>query len=146
MICLEYFFPKQPVHSDFESARRLRRGIIALVVAHVLIACLGMAFVSLLTFAAQFLYIAILYSVYMTLRPWILYVYMVLLGLNVLSGLFSLFLYEGASFAVYLLILVGYTFMIIKIKQDSSSFRNMSDQENSANGNFYLAEGIKHMV
>jgi len=65
----------------------------------------------------------------MTLRPWIVWLYMILLGLNIISGLFSVFLYEGASFAVYLLILVCYTFFIIKIKTDTSDFRNMTVQE-----------------
>eukprot|EP00347_Sterkiella_histriomuscorum_P020005 403339460 len=145
MICVEYFFPKHPANSDFESARQLRRCIIPLVVAHVLIACLGMAFVSIITFAVQFLYIAILYSIYMNLRPWIIWMYMILLGFNAASGFFTVFLYEGASFAVYLLILIGYVFMIIKLKQDSAAFRNISEEEGNAN-NFYLAEGIKHMV
>jgi len=62
----------------------------------------------------------------MTLRPWIIWLYMILLGLNVLSGLFSVFLYEGATFAVYLLILVAYVFFIIKIRADSDDFRNMT--------------------
>lgn len=93
MICVEYFFPKYPAPSDLEAARRLRRAIIPLVIAHVLIACLGMAFVTLVTFAVQFLYIAMLYSIYMTLRPWIVWMYMIIMGFNVASGLFSVFLY-----------------------------------------------------
>ena len=144
MICVEYFFPKQPANCDFPSARTLRKGVIPLVVGHVLIACLGMAFVSIVTFAVQFLYIAMLYSVYMTLRPWIVWMYMILLGFNVLSGVFSVFLYQGATFAVYLIILVGYSFFIIKIRSDSAEFRNMSNQEGG--NKFYLEDGIRHMV
>ncbi|CDW71441.1 UNKNOWN [Stylonychia lemnae] len=143
MICIEYFFPKQPANMDVEQARKLRKGVIPLVVGHVIIACLGMAFVSILTFAAQFFYIALLYSIYMTLRPWLVWFYMVILGFNIASGLFTVFLYDGASFAVYLLILVVYVFFILKIKTDSHDFRNMTVQEHGSH--FYLEDGIRHM-
>jgi hypothetical protein len=101
-----------------------------------------MAFVSIATFIVQVLYIALLYSVYMTLRTWLIWFYMIILGFNVLSGVFSVFLYDGAAFAVYLLILIGYTFMIIKLKEDSAPLRNMVA---SAEGG-YLEPGIRHMI
>lgn len=84
MICVEYFFPKYPAHNELRQARFLRRGVIPLVVGHVLVACLGMAFVSIATFCVQFLYIAILYSIYMTLRTWIIWIYIVALVLNII--------------------------------------------------------------
>jgi len=142
MICIEYFFPKLPAHNTTVEARKLRRGIIPIVVAHVVIACLGMAFVTISTFIAQFLYIAMLYSIYMTLRTWIVWVYMIILGFNVLSGLFAVFLYEGAAFAVYLLILISYTFMVIKVKEDSAPLRNLTVND----GTNYLEPGIRHML
>jgi hypothetical protein len=79
----------------------------------------------------------------MTLRPWLVWFYMVILGFNIASGLFTVFLYEGAAFAVYLLILVSYAFFILKIKLDSSDYRNMTVQE--AGSQFYFEEGIRHM-
>ncbi len=143
MICIEYFFPKHPANNGSLEARLLRRGLLPIVFLHVLIACLGMAFVSISTFIAQFFYIALLYSVYMTLRSWIIWVYMVIVGFNVLSGVFSVFLYEGSAFVVYLIILIVYSLMIVKVKMDSEAWRNLSVNNGGAN---YLEPGIRHML
>ena len=142
MICVEYFFPKHPAQNSTPEARQLRRVIIPLVVCHVLIACLGIAFVSVATFIAQFFYIAMLYSVYMTLRTWIVWVYLAILAFNVLSGALSVFLYDGAAFVVYLLVLVTYSLMILKMVQDSAPLRNMA----ASNDGNYLEPGIRHML
>lgn len=123
----------------------MRRGIIPLVIGHVIVGCVGMAFVSIATFVAQFIYIALLYSVYMTLRTWLIWVYMILLGLNVISGVLQVFMEDGAAFIVYLIILILYCFAILKIKTDSESLRNMTYDENGGS-TFYLENGIRHMV
>ena len=68
---------------------------------------------------------------------------MILLGFNILSGVFSVLLYEGVSFIIYIIILVCYLVAIIKIKFDSKSFRNMSDEEGG--NHFYLEDGLRHM-
>ena len=146
MICVEYFFPKTPVHNDLPEATSLRAVIIPLILGHAITACLGMAFVSVLTFVGQFFYVALLYSIYMTLHTWIVWLYMVLLGLNILTGLFSLFLYDGLAFASYLLILVYFALAILKIRLDSFGFRNLGDREGNTGEIFYLEAGIKHIV
>lgn len=85
-----------------------------------------------------------LYSIYMTLRTWIVWMYMIILGFNVASGIFSVFLYDGVSFVIYLLILIAYALAVVKIKTDSAPFRNMTYSEGGSN--FYLEDGIRHMV
>ena len=83
-----------------------------------------------------------LYSVYMTLRTWIVWVYMAILAFNVISGLLSVFLYDGAAFVIYLLILICYSLMVFKMFQDSAPIRNMS----ASNDGNYLEPGIRHML
>lgn len=78
----------------------------------------------------------------MTLRSWIIWVYLVILGFNVLSGLFSVFLFDGSAFVVYLIILIIYSLMIVKVKIDSDAWRNLSVDRD---GN-YLEPGIRHML
>jgi hypothetical protein len=118
--------------------------VLPLVVGHVLVACLGMAFVSVATFAIQFLYIALLYSIYMTLRTWIMWAYMVALMLNIISGIFTVFLLEGVSMFIYIVILLLYGLAIFKLKQDSIPMRNMAASEGGSQ--FYLESGLRHML
>ena len=78
----------------------------------------------------------------MTLRTWIVWVYMALLAFNVISGILSVFLYDGAAFVVYLLILIAYCLMVLRIFQESAPIRNMA----ANNEGSYLEPGIRHML
>ena len=124
-------------------ARQLRRIILPLIVGHAASSALGLAFVSVSTLIVSFLYVAILYSIYMTLHTWLVWVYMVLLGFNIVSGLFNVWLLQGVTMATYLVILVYYVLAIIKIYYDSLPLRSFVNGEED---NFYFAEGIRHMV
>ena len=95
MDCLQYFFPKQPVNNDMQSAKMLRKSIVLLIPLHIIICIVAGGFLIASTLLAQFYYVALLYSVYMSLRTWILYLYFLSLGLNILSGFLSLLMLSG---------------------------------------------------
>ena len=132
MICVEYFFPKSPAKNDYPAARLLRRAIIPLIVLHIIIGCLGIAFVTFLNLLTQIWYTGLLYSSYMTLRTWIVWLYMISLTLNVVVGLFSVWLYSDAAFIVYFIMLALYALMCLKMWRDSMPWRNID------NADFYL--------
>ena len=79
----------------------------------------------------------------MTLHTWLVWIYMVLLGFNVVSGFFNVWLFEGATLFTYLGIILYYVAAIIKIYYDSLPLRSFVNGEED---NFYFAEGIRHMV
>ncbi len=79
-----------------------------MVVGHICVIVLSVAFVTLVTAATQIFYILLLYSGYLTLKRWIVYFYATILAINFLAGVISIFLYEGAAAVVYGIILVYY--------------------------------------
>lgn len=95
------------------------------------------------TFLAQIIYLATLYSIYMTLQTWIIWVYIIMVGFNVFSGFFSVWVYEGSRFYVYLLILVYYVIACYKMYYDSRPFRRIGER---GEDNFYFGIGIRHIL
>lgn len=79
----------------------------------------------------------------MTLHTWLVWVYMVILGFNVVSGFFNVWLFDGVALFIYLAIILFYVGAIIKIYYDSLPLRSFVNGEED---NFYFAEGIRHMV
>lgn len=49
MICVEYFLPKQPVEDASEAAKKLRNILVNLVLGHICVIILAVAFVTILT-------------------------------------------------------------------------------------------------
>ena len=105
---MEYFFPKEVVQDNSEAATDLRKCIVLLEVGHLSSAALAIIFVGFPTFFVQALYFAILYSLYVTLRKWMIFVYIFFVGLNVFQGVFNIWSYEGVSFFMYFLIQTYY--------------------------------------
>ena len=141
MFCLEYFFPKAPVHNDMPAAHRLRLGLIPLILGHAVCGVVGLAYVSVTVLFAQFIYVVMLYSTYMTLHTWLVWLYMIVLGFNLLSGFLNVWIYEGVRFYVYMGILLYYVVAICKTYYDSLPFRSLGDNQD----NFYFEAGIRHM-
>lgn len=143
-MCLEYFFPKTPARNEMPSAIKMRVGIIPLFIGHAACAILALSFVSIVTFVMQFFYVVTLYSIYMTLHTWLVWVYMVLLGFNAISGFFNVWLYDGIAFVSYLAILAYYGVAILKIRNDSHDFRNLGAENGVSND--YVGAGVNHIV
>jgi hypothetical protein len=122
---------------------RLRAGILPLFLGHIICAVIAMAFVSVLTCGAQIIYIGILYSAYMTLRNWVIWLYMVLVGFNCVTGWFSVWLYDGSTFYGYLIIILYYCLAVLKLYVDSRPYRNIGNPDGE---DFYLEAGIRHIL
>ncbi len=136
MICVEYFFPKTPARNDMVSARKLRRSIIPLIVLHFLIAVVACAFVTVGTGLVQIWYMGLLYSTYMTLRTWLLWVYLICLGFNCLVGLLSFWVLTEYAFWAYLGIISLYAIMFVCLYYSSEAWRNID------NSDYYLQHGV----
>lgn len=139
--CLHYFFPKSPCNNDMHSAKLLRKSIVILIPLHIIICVVSGAFVLFTTLLAQFYYVALLYSVYMTLRTWLLYLYMLSLALNILTGILSLFMLQGASLWAYLVIVIAYVLMFVKLNSDSKPWRNIDNPDFQ-----HISSNVNHMV
>lgn len=88
----EYFFPKTPKPNDSQGAKALRTTTHFLMVGHVICAVLALAFVgSILTFIAQGLYIAILHSINLALHTWLIWIYVIIMAFQAVSGAFGVF-------------------------------------------------------
>jgi hypothetical protein len=122
---------------------RLRAGILPLFLGHLLTAIFGVAFVSVSTFFAQVLYIGILYSIYMALHTWLIWVYFCCVGLNVVAGFFKVWFYEGSMFYAYFFIIMFYLFALFKLYMDSRPWRGIGDPEGE---DFYFGAGIRHIL
>ncbi len=127
--CLYFFFPKSPVNNDMHSAKLLRRSIVILIPLHIIICIVSGAVLIFSSLIAQFYYVALLYSLYLTLRTCMLYIYMVSLGINILSGILSVFVLSGATLWVYFAILVVYVLMFLKLNHDSKPWRNIDNPD-----------------
>ena len=89
------------------------------MVGHFLCMILAFAFISSITAVGQILYIALLYSLYQTLNNCMVYLYMLVAGLNLISGVLSVMtLTDG--FIWYAMILFYY-FLAIKVMWTESS-------------------------
>lgn len=94
---------------------------------HALCGIMGLAMVSggFWTLIASTIYIGMLYSIYMALHSWMVWLYLFLLGLNVLSGVFDLLfmIADGWGFIIFAAILGFYIMALRKMYVDSSLFR-----------------------
>ena len=141
MQCCTYFFPEQPAQADHPSAIKLRKIITFAVVIHMIFAILTVIFVGFTTMLAQFMYIVILYSYYMTLRECTLFVYGALLVCNLFMGVISIFFSEDwGEFIVYLILLAFYTVMVLILNQKQGFVKEINIPAS------HFAPGISHMI
>ena len=78
--------------NNSEAAIKLRSTLLLLRVGHIASAIIAVALIGdFLMCFAQVIYIAMLYSVYLALHRWLIWVYMVFTGLNGLHGLLGIF-------------------------------------------------------
>ena len=129
MDCMHYFYPKTPCNNDMYSAKLLRKSIIIIIPLHIIICIVSGAFLIFSTLLMQFYYVALIYSVYMTLRTWVLYIYLFSLGINLFSGFLSIWMLSGASLWAYLGILIVYLLILLKINKDSKPWRNIDNPD-----------------
>ena len=83
--------------------------LIGVMIGHFVIAALALSNLNLMTLVFQFGFVAILYSIYMALHLWMIYVYLVFLGLNIGTSILSLIqFFSFYSLMITLIILVCY--------------------------------------
>lgn len=85
-----YFFPTTKKEDNSAGAEQLRSTLVLLIVGHVVASVLSATFVSLVTAIAQGLYIAILYSIFMALHTWLIWVYILIVGFNGVTGILGI--------------------------------------------------------
>ena len=104
MMCFEYFFPEHPVEADNQRFQKTRKLVTFIAIGHLVFAILTLVWVAFTTFLFQFVYIILLYSFYMNMKVWILYLYAGILILNIITGLFGvIFSEDWGEFIVSLL-------------------------------------------
>ena len=79
----------KPDESD--GAKKMRATLLLIITGHVVCSVVSFAFVGLVTAVAQALYIVILYSIYMGLHTWLIWVYMLIAGFNGVTGVLGIF-------------------------------------------------------
>jgi uncharacterized membrane protein len=79
--------------------------------------------------------------VYMNLRTWLLYLYIVSLGINIFSGFLSVWMLSGGALWAYLGILIAYVLMLAKLDKDSRPWRNIDNPDYQ-----HITSGVSHMV
>jgi hypothetical protein len=123
MICVQYFFPEHPVENAHPSTIKLRKCLVNLILGHIICLVVLILYALITAFIAQLLYIAILYSLYMTLRQWIIFLYIGCLCLNIFLGLFNVFVLSGMSLFMYFLVLFYYGVALKIIWMYSEDYR-----------------------
>ena len=121
----DYFFPDKPKEDESEGAKLLRSTALMILVGHMVCAILALIVGEILTFVAQFIYVAMLYSLYAALHTWVMYAYMVLVAFNAVTGVFTLIgmLTSGLiSFILYGFIMGFYLIAVRKLYYDSRPF------------------------
>ena len=103
---------------------RLRSCLLLLIVGHLISAILAVMFISdILMFVAQFFYISMLYSIYLALHGWLIWVYMGIVGLNGIHGLLQILSQTGLGFLFYAMIIAFYCMGVRKLFYASQEFR-----------------------
>lgn len=74
-------------------------------------------------FVAQFFYAAILYSVYLALHGWLIWVYILIVGLNGVHGILGILAQTGLGFLFYAMVIAYYFMAARKLFYDSLPFR-----------------------
>ena len=135
MSCKDYFLPAQAVEYDTNGAKNLRQTCMLLIVGHFFSGIIGFAFVSVFTFLGQGIYIALLYSIYMTLHVWMVWAYCVIIACNAISGVLSLLTMADGQIW-YILILIFYAAAAKKMFHESEEFRAEKSANSASKGNF----------
>ena len=123
----EYYFPKTNTVNDTQGAKNLRSATTLLMAGHLGCAILAIAFISsVITFIGQFIYIAILYSIFSALHTWLIYTYCAIAVINSVMGLFTLigYLIEPLNLLFYAIIVIFYLYGANKLFNDSALFRS----------------------
>jgi hypothetical protein len=108
-------------------------------------AVLGIAGAVIIDFAflfGQIMYCLILYSIYLTLRIWLISFYLIILAMNVASGVLIVFDHTGFEIIAYSLVLVFYCADIYYYFKKTSEFRASTIEGNY----FYFEVGLNHMT
>ena len=116
----------EPVPEKKNEAAYMRRTITFLILGHVLVAVFSFAFGSFITFAVQPIYIAMLYSIYMALHMWLVWVYIIVVGTNALSGILTLLGESGVGLIIYICTLLFYFIAVRTLFYHSDPYRNGS--------------------
>jgi len=104
---------------------------------------LAFAFISSITAVGQVLYIAILFSISQTLKTWMVYVYCLVLGINLISGVLSVMTLTS-GFIWYAAILFYYFLAIKVIWTESGPYRSSvrTNVNHSNHGSNALSENL----
>ena len=103
------------------------------MIGHVLCMILAFAFITPVTAVAQALYIAILVSISRTLKTFIIYLYIIVAGINLVSGALSVVTLT-TGFIWYALVLFYYFLAIKVIWTESGPYRSGSKSNNHNKG------------
>ena len=124
-----YFFPKKPKEDKSLEAAQLRAACRNLIIGHVFCMILGFVFISPITAVVQVFYIGMLASLSLTLKSFMIYLYILVAGLNLVSGVLSV-LTLTTGFIWYAMILFYY-FLAIKVMwTESKPYRSGSRSNN----------------
>jgi hypothetical protein len=106
-----------------ETAVKLRETIVNLFLGHLACAVLGLIFVTFVVTISSIVFFAILYSLYLTLRNYMTWVYVLFLSVNAVYGILTIWMYNGLGLFMYALIIAFYCGAAVKLKRDNSKYR-----------------------
>ena len=102
----------------------LRSACLLLIMGHLFSAICAVFFIGSLTmFVAQFLYISMLYSIYLALHGWLIWVYMLVVGINGVHGILGILGEDGIGFLFYAMVISFYIMAVRKLFLASKEFR-----------------------
>jgi len=84
-------------------------------------------------------FIIILYSVYMNLKEWILWLYAGLLLFNLITGILSFIFIDGSSFYAFLVVMLYYILALYVLNLNLKFVKEVKFPMN-------MGSGIKHML
>ena len=92
---------------------------------HIICSIVAVVFIAdLIMFIAQFFYAAMLYSIYLALHGWLIWVYLLIIGLNGITGILGILSQEGVGFLFYGIVIAYYFMAARKLFYDSQPFRD----------------------
>ena len=119
---------------------------------HIICSIVAVVFISdLLMFVAQFIYATILYSIYLALHGWLIWVYILIVGLNGVHGILGILTQSGLGFLFYAMVIAYYFMAARKLFYDSLPFREGKpggDVTGRVIGNVSknIASGVKQQI
>ncbi len=123
----------------------MRFTIIWLLIGHALFLILTLGFVTFKLALSQAFFIIILYSLYLNLKKWILYVYLVIIAINAVIGFLNMWFFEGIGLLIYVLLVIFYALGAYKLFIDTHDFRGDDAASPEAREEFLARYGMNHM-